>query len=56
MNEPIIPVNVDQILAILGAKEVELQMTRNMLSQAQAELAQLKAKSNDAPSNPAAKS
>ena len=44
MNEPTINVTDKDVLAILGAKEVELQMLRQALSLAQKKLEELEAK------------
>ena len=41
MTEPTINVTDKDVLAILGAKEVELQMLRLALSQAQAKIVEL---------------
>ena len=41
MSEPTIQVNTDQILAILGSKEVEIQLLRARVSQLEAEVKKL---------------
>ena len=38
MDEPNFQVGPDQLLAIIGAKEVELQMLRQRLAQAEAKI------------------
>ena len=41
MSEPVVQVTDKDVLAILGAKEVEIQMLRQALAQAQAKIKEL---------------
>ena len=47
--EPDFKVTQDQVLAILGAKEVEIQILRQQLSQAQAKIVELTPKNLESP-------
>jgi hypothetical protein len=41
MTEPVIPVTQNDVLAILGAKEVEIQMLRGKVAQLEAQVVKL---------------
>ena len=52
MNEPTHDVSIDRIFAMLGAKVVELSVVQELLTKANARVAELEAKAAEAPPPP----